>query len=148
MNNEESVDEAERRRKVVDEKLMGALIESIERMRKQPVVRSIALRLYSLYDFVYRGQQGAWVYTQAVGPSSLKKQAPTFIATKLNFLIKTYNSIIKDLQSHLGKKDAYISEFSTVDIIDNPTIQLAIGTYSMIATNILQIISYLTRWTQ
>jgi len=127
---------------------MGALIESIERMRKKPVVRSIALRLYSLYDSVYKGQQGVWAYMERVGMSSLKKQAPTFTATKLNFLIKTYNSIIKDLQSHLGKKDAYISEFSTVDIIDNPTIEVAFGTYSMIATNIQQIISYLTRWTQ
>ena len=34
-------DEAERRRKVAEEKAMGGLIEAIEGMRKQPVARSI-----------------------------------------------------------------------------------------------------------
>lgn len=47
--NSSSESEAERRQEVAEEKVWGAIIEAVERMRKQPVARSMMFRLFFLY---------------------------------------------------------------------------------------------------
>jgi hypothetical protein len=140
--------EIERRKEVYEEKMMGMLIESVEKIRKEPIARSIALRLYNLRNPVYLAQQATFLYVRGKNISPFKTSAPPFMATQLNFLIKTYNSVIEDLRSHLAKKDSYISDFSTIDLIDKPTVDVVTRTLSMMDTNILQILSYMTRWTE
>ena len=114
MSNEKSVDEAERRRKVVEEKAWGALIERVERVRKKPVARSIFYRLY----FLNKGISESKPMTTEIiavlvrkGADALEARAPSFVTEQTNDFIKTYNSIVKDLHSHLGNKDFYITEF-------------------------------------
>ena len=48
----DSEDEAERRRRVAESKIMGALIEDIERIRKQPLIHSLITRLTLLYRLI------------------------------------------------------------------------------------------------
>lgn len=139
--------EAERRRKLAEEKAMGALIEALERMRKQPVARSIMLRLYFLYMTLHDFSQ--IVKAMGMNFDPIRTQAPSFTKEQTNLLIKTYNSIIEDLRTHLRAKDSYVNEFSTLNELDEPTI-------NDVAKNILHNGNqystnyelYVTRWTK
>ena len=42
--------EVDRRRRVAEEKIWGATIELVERLRKKPTARSIALRIITIYQ--------------------------------------------------------------------------------------------------
>lgn len=149
MSNEKSVDEAERRRKVVEEKAWGALIERVERMRKKPEARSIFYRLY----FLNKGISESKPMTTEIiavlmrkGADALEAQAPSIVTEQTNFFIKTYNSIVKDIHSHLGKKDSYITEFSSFEELNEPTMSDIIKNIFMMEMNIRQITSYMLRW--
>ena len=72
--------------------------------------------------------------------------APSFTVEQTNFLIRTYNSIIEDVHSHLRKKDSYIDSFSTLEELDKPTINEVAKTLFIMGTNILQLLSYMIRW--
>ena len=102
----ESEGELKRRRKVAMEKIMGAIIESIERVRKHPLVHSIAFRLLSLYQSIYMFSLTVKKMGSIVDP--LRVKTPSFTVEQVNLLIETYNSIIRDIHSHLAKKDSYV----------------------------------------
>jgi hypothetical protein len=143
---DDSESEAERRRKVAEEKMMGAFIEFVERIRKQPVACSIAFRLIFLYQSIYEFQQTVKAMGSSVDPT--RTLAPPFTKEQTNFLIRTYNSIIKDLHSHLAKKDSYVTEFSAFEELDEPIINEVAKILFMMGTNISQILSYMVRWTK
>lgn len=136
--------EVERRRKVAEEKMMGAFIELVEKMRKKPVARSIAFRLLFLYQSIYDFEQTVKAMGSSVDP--IRTLAPPFTREQTNFLIRTYNSIIKDFHSHLAKKDSYVTEFSPFEDLNEPTINEVAKTLFMMGTNISQILSYMLRW--
>jgi len=135
--------ESERRRKVADEKMWGAIIETIERVRVQPKARSIAFRLLGLYQSIVEFQKTVVEIGKSIDYRSV---APSFTTEQTNFLIKTYNSVIEDLCSHFEKKDSYVSGFSTFKEIDEPSINDVAKTLFMMGTNISQIIFYMMRW--
>ena len=139
-----SDNELERRRKVAEEKIWGLLIESIEKSRKKHIARSIALRLFFLYESVRKFQETVRTMGKRVNP--LTTTAPSFTVEQTNFLIRTYNSIIEDIHSHLRKKDSYIDSFSTLEELDKPTINEVAKTLFIMGTNILQLLSYMIRW--
>jgi len=140
---DDSIDEAERRRKVAEQKVWGAAIEAIDRMRKQPVAYSIILRFWSLYNSVNDLLNTAKVIGKNIDPASI---APTFTTEQTNFLISTYNSIIEDIHSNLRKKDPYVTKFSAFKLLHEPTINDVVKTLFMMETNALQIMSYMLRW--
>ena len=140
-----SEDESERRRKVADEKMWGAIIETFERMRKGPVARSIMFRFYLLHQSVSEFQKTVKAMGQEADP--LRTIALPFTKEQTNFLIRTYNNIIDDLHSHFGKKDSYVRRFSAFEELDEPTINDVAKILFMMAMNISQIIFYMARWT-
>jgi len=140
---DDSIDEAERRRKVAEQKVWGAAIEAIDRMRKQPVAYSIILRLWSLYNSINDLLNTAKIIGKNTDPASI---APTFTTEQTNFLISTYNSIIEDIHSNLRKKDPYVTKFSAFKLLHEPTINDVVKTLFMMETNALQIMSYMLRW--
>jgi hypothetical protein len=146
MRGNDGEDEVERRRKIAEEKMMGAFIELVEKIRKKPVARSIAFRLLFLSQAIYDFQQTVKAMGSSVDP--ITTPAPIFTKEQTNFLIKTYNSIIKDIHAHLAKKDSYVTEFSYFKELNKPTINEVAKTLFMMGTNILQILSYMLRWTE
>lgn len=142
--NEKPEDESERRRKVIEEKILGGVIEIIERARKEPVARSIALRLFFLLENIR--QFGEVVKAMGKTTDPLTEKAPPFTKDQTNFLIRTYNSVINDLRSHLERKDSYLREFFPFEELDDPSINAVAKILFMMGTNILQLISYMLRW--
>jgi hypothetical protein len=140
---DDSIDEAERRRKVAEQKMWGATIEAIDRMRKQPLAHSIILRLWALYNSINELLNTAKVMGRSTDPAGI---APSFTTEQTNFLITTYNSIIEDIHSNLSKKDPYVTKFSAFEILHEPTINDVVKTLFMMGTNTLQITSYMLRW--
>jgi hypothetical protein len=141
-NNSEN--EVKRRRKVVEEKMWGGLIEFVERKRKEPVARSITFRLYFLYQSISEFQKTVKAMGKDVDP--VGTIAPPFTTEQTNFLIRTYNNVIKDLHLHFGKKDSYVRSFSAFSEIDEPTINDVAKILFTMGTNISQIICYMIRW--
>ena len=146
MNTTTNDSEAERRRKVAEEKLWGGIIEAIERMRKQPIARSIGLRLGILLLSIDQFEKTVKAMGTSVDP--LKTKAPSFTIEQTNFLIRTYNSIIEDLHSHFGERDSYVASFSPYKELDEPTLNDVAQILFMMGMNILQILSYMVRWTE
>lgn len=144
MNELSSDDEAERRRRVADEKMWGAIIETLERSRKSPVARSIMFRAFNLHQLISEFQKTVKTMGIDVGHRTV---APEFTRDETNFLIRTYNTIIKDLHSNFGKKDSYIRTFTVATQLDVPTINGVAKSLFKMATTLSQIIWYLTRWT-
>lgn len=144
MKTEKPEDEAERRRKVAEEKIWGKMIESVERARKEPVARSIAFRLFSLLKSVRHFEKVVKMTWDHTDP--LTSKVPPYTKNQTNFLIRTYNDVIRDLRLHLEKRDSYVREFSTFEELDDPTIDEIAGVIYKMGTIILQIISYLIRW--
>ena len=140
-----SESESERRRKVADEKMWGAIIETLEKMRKAPVAQSIMFRFYLLHQSIDEFQKTVKAMGKEVDP--LRTIAPSFTKEQTNFLIGTYNNIIEDLHSHLGKKDAYVRKFSSLKKLEQPTINDVAKILFMMAMNVSQIIFYMFRWT-
>jgi len=136
--------EAERRRKVAEEKMWGAIIENIERMRKRPLAFSIISRLYLLYQNLNEFLKVVKAMGGEVDP--LRTLAPSFTKEQTNLLIKIYNSIIEDLHSHFRKKDSYVEKFSTLEELDMPTINDIAKTLYLMAINTSQIMCYMIRW--
>jgi hypothetical protein len=146
-NNSEN--EVKKRRKVVEEKMWGALIELVERTRKKPMAHSIFYRflfLSSSLSDLQLSVKEIIVILQRKGADSLETQAPSFVIEQMNYLIKTYNSIIKDLHLHFKKKDSYITEFSPFEELNKPTIGDIAKNLFMMGTNVSQILSYMLRW--
>ena len=140
-----SENESERRRKVANEKMWGAVIETFERMRKAPVAQSIMFRFYLLHQSIDEFQKTVKAMGKEADP--LRTIAPPFTKEQTNFLIRTYNNIIEDLHTHLGKKDSYVHKFSALKELDEPTINDVAKILFMMAMNVSQIIFYMTRWT-
>lgn len=145
MSESPSENESERRRRVANEKMWGAIIETTERMRKAPVAQSIMFRFYLLHQSVDEFQKTVKAMGKEVYP--LGTIAPPFTKEQTNFLIRTYNSIVEDLHSHLGKKDSYVHKFSALKELDEPTINDVAKILFMMAMNVSQIIFYMFRWT-
>jgi len=118
MSDVPSEDESERRRKVANEKMWGAIIETTERMRKAPVTQSIMFRFYLLYQSIDEFQKTVKTMGREVDP--LRTIAPSFTKEQTNFLIRTYNNILEDLHSHLEKKDSYVRKFSALQELKQP----------------------------
>ena len=137
--------EAERRRKVANEKMWGAIIETFERLRKKPIAQSIMFRFYLLHQSVDEFQKTVKAMGKEADP--LRTIAPSFTKEQTNFLIRTYNDIVEDLHSHFGKKDSHVRGFSKLKELDEPTINDVAKTLFMMAMNISQIIYYMLRWT-
>ena len=140
-----SENESERRRKVANEKMWGAIIETTERMRKAPVTQSIMFRFYLLYQSIDEFQKTVKAMGKEVDP--LRTIAPPFTKEQTNFLIRTYNNIIEDLHSHFGKKDSHVRKFSALKELEQPTMNDVAKVLFMMAMNVSQIIFYLFRWT-
>jgi len=136
--------EAERRRKIAEEKMWGAIIENIERIRKRPVAFSIISRLYLFYQYINEFLKVVKAVERKVDP--LRTPAPSFTKEQTNLLIETYNSIIEDIHSHFRKKDAYIKKFSTLEKLDTPTINDIAKTLYLMGINSSQIMCYMIRW--
>jgi len=136
--------EIKRRRKVAMVKALGALIESLERGRMTPLARSIAFRLV----FLHQSVEDLLSVVKAMGlkVDPMKTKAPLFTVEQANILIETYNSVIRDIKSHFAKKDSYISSFSAIDKLEEPTINEVAKNLFIMGINILQILSYLVRW--
>lgn len=145
MGNVPSENESERRRRVANEKMWGAIIETTERMRKAPVTQSIMFRFYLLYQSIDEFQKTVKAMGKEVDP--LRTIAPPFTKEQTNFLIRTYNNIIEDLHSHFGKKDSYVREFSALEELKQPNMNDVAKILFMMAMNVSQIIFYLFRWT-
>ena len=91
---------AERRRKIAEMKIWGAVIETIERARKHPEILSVMHRLTTLYEEVYKFHQavkkmGADLIKKGGDP--LKTLASTFTTEQTNIYIEVYNDIIEDM---------------------------------------------------
>ena len=136
--------EIERRRKVVEEKLWGSIIENIERLRKKPLISSLFTRLFFLYQALTHFS-GA-VKEMGIVSNPLKTEAPPFTLEQTNFLITTYNDIITDLHSNLGEEDSFIKKFSPINQLDKPTINDVAKTLFLMGMNSAQIMAYLLRW--
>jgi len=139
-----SESEADRRRGVAVEKLWGSIIEDLGRMRKRPVARSIMARLYSLHGQILEFRGTVKVMGTTVDP--LKTTAPSFTTDQANLLVRTYNSIIADIRSHLGKRDSYVKGFGPINELREPLINDVARTLFTMATNVTQIMSYMLRW--
>jgi ribosomal protein S17E len=139
-----SENEAERRSKIAEEKLAGYMIELIERMRKRPIADSITFRLYYLYESIRQFQKVVKAMGKNVDP--IKTIAPSFTKEQANFLIRTYNHIIKDIHLHFGKKDSYVRSFPTLSELETPTLDDVTKILFTMGTNLAQIMSYMIRW--
>lgn len=137
--------EVDRRRRVAEEKIWGATIELVERLRKKPTARSIALRIITIYQPILDFQKTVKMMGKSVNP--LKTLVPSYTKDQTNFLIKTYNSLIEDLQHNVGKKDSYVKSFFIFEELDDPTINEVVKIFFMMATNLSQILCYMIRWT-
>jgi len=144
MEEESTVNEIMRRKQVIDEKVAGATIEMIERMRTQPVAQSIALRLYYLNNSIVEFIK--LISSFKLGKTSHK--APLLLAKRTNHFITTYNSIIDDVEKNLRRKDAYVSSLNKVEELKEPINEEILDTFFTLMTNIEQIMSYLIRWTK
>jgi len=137
--------ESERRRRVAEEKAWGAIIESIERTRKNPVARSVALRIFYLYNSLYKFADVCKEMGKKSDP--LKTIVPSFTEEQTNFLIKTYNHIIDDFHSNFKKKDSLVDKFSPFNKLEqSPTINDVSKILFMMAINLVQMLCYLIRW--
>lgn len=136
--------EAQRRSNVAAEKLWGALIESIERSRKNPIAKSLVFRIYFLNEAIIPFSK--LIKTMSIKINPLHTVVPNFTRAQANVLIKTYNHIIYDIHSNFKKRDAKIDSFSAFEELEEPTLDdVATVLYTMvIALN--QAISYLLRW--
>ncbi len=143
-----SENELERRREVLGEKLLGALIEYVERTRTRPTVLSIALRLLSLQENINKfGDEIVAALKMMIEKVDFSNtRVPSFITKTINNFIQTYNDIIENVHSHLRKKDSYVEKFSTLEEIHEPTIEETIYILTTMQMNISQIVSYLVRW--
>jgi len=139
-------DEIERRRKVVAEKILGAIIEYMERYRMSPLARSIGFRLFFLHQSIDEFLQVVRAMGLKVDPT--KTIAPPFTIEQTNVLIKTYNSIIQDIQSHFAKKNSYVKSFSLLKELDEATIDEVDKTLFVMGVHLSQILSYLIRWVE
>jgi len=137
-------DEIKRRMKVAEEKLWGAIIELIERVRMGPTAQSLFLRLLLLCKSI-RDFQRAMIEKETNVDLSTTSAHP-LVVERANSFIKTYNNIIKDLHSHFAKKDSYVVEFSPIEEPEWTTIGDVLITLSMLEENAIQIMSYLVRW--
>jgi len=145
--------ETERRHKVAERKIWGAKIESVERKRKQPVARSIVLRLTSLYQFVENFQKKLKPTKPIVTKMSLKTgvtpskiHVPSNTEEQINFLIRKYNEIVEDIQHQFKKKDSYVKKLETFKELEKPTADDVEKSLYMMGANIQQIIFYMARW--
>jgi len=138
--------EIERRLRVAEEKIAGAIIELIERARMKPITRSIILRLFFLYKSVYGFQNTVKLMGKKGDP--LETTAPIFTQEQANFLIDIYNDIIDDIHSHFKKKDSYVEKLPKFEKLDEPTINQVAKTLFMMGMYILQAMSYMIRWTE
>jgi len=136
-------DEVLRRLNVVEEKLAGALIESVERMRSNPIVQSISFRILNFHQSLIGFRD---IVGELLKSISAYDKAEPHIKEIANYQIITYNSIIEDLQTNFKKKDSYIKSFSKIDLFDEPTIADLGVMIHKISNNNLQILTYLIRW--
>jgi len=135
-----------RRDLVAQEKLLGYIVESIERLRKKPIAKSIMLRLISLYGFVLDLHKVVKIMGTNPRIVPTKTVAPSFTIEQANSLIKTYNGIIKDMKDHLRKKDAYIDSFQEMGMLKEATLNEVAKTLFIMGLNIMQIVTYMVRW--
>ena len=136
--------ESQRRKRVAEEKLWGALIESIERSRKNPIARSLVFRIFFLYGSLEKFNNLIKIMSINIDP--LKTIVPSFTRDQANFLIKTYNDIICDIHSNFKRRDAYVDSFSNFEELKAPTFNDVAKRLYMIGMTLNQIMSYLIRW--
>ncbi len=141
----DSEDEAERRHRVAESKIMGALIEDIERIRKQSLIHSIITRLTLLYRLIGDFFPTVKAMGKKEGPLT---PAPIYTLEQTNSLIRTYNSIIEDIYMNLKKKDSYVNELKKFELEEQEkySINEAAKTLYIMSMNILQIMGYMLRW--
>jgi len=143
--------EAERRSVVAQEKAWGARIEALERTRMHPVASSIAKRLLSFYDKAQPFLNGVKEMSLALAKRSantINDPVVPITTNQTNVLVRTYNSIVKDLHLHLGKRDSYVTTFCALDELDEPTYGDVLSTLYTLVVNATQILAYLRRWTE
>lgn len=145
MTDNSSDSEAERRRKVAEEKAYGYLIEAIERARNKPVAFSILLRLLLLHDAVEKHEQTVkelWSTMFRTFPTPSNKT----ILDKTNFLLRTYNDVIDDIYLHLQKRDSYIQQISKIVELEQFQLDDVLDKLYFISISIGQTATYMLRW--
>ena len=136
--------EAQRRAKVAEEKLYGALIEAIERSRKNPIAKSIVFKMFFLHRSIEQLKNSLIVLSTSI--DSLQNIVPNFTISQANFLIKTYNDIIYDIHTNFRRRDATVNGFSDFDEIEAPTYEDVANIAYMMEIALAQATSYLIRW--
>lgn len=136
--------EAERRRKVAEEKVWGALIESIERSRKNPIAKSLVFRIVFFYGAIEQFSNLIKIMSSKINP--VKTVVPTFTRDQANVLINTYNDIIHDIHSNFRRRDAAIDQFSDFKLITEPTYDEVAKILYRMGVALYQALGYLVRW--
>jgi len=140
----EKESEAQRRKRVAEEKLWGSLIESIERSRKNPIAKSLVFRMVYLSGAIEQFSNVIKIKPINIDPT--QTVVPTFTCSQANFLIKTYNDIISDIHSNFKRRDATVNDFSDFEELETPTFDDVSKTLYMMGISLYQAISYLIRW--
>lgn len=140
----EKESEAQRRMKVAQEKLGGAIIEAIERSRKNPIAKSLAFRIYYLHGSIVEFNNALQIVLSSINP--VKTVVPTVTLSGINVLIKTYNDIISDIHLNFKKRDATVNSFSDFEELETPNYNDITKIVYRMAIALNQVMSYLVRW--
>ena len=136
--------EAQRRAEVAEEKLYGALIEAIERSRKNPIAKSLAFRMIYLSGAIEQFSNLIKPMSNDINP--VKTVVPHFTRSQINVLIKTYNDIIHDIHSNFRRRDVTVNGFSDLEELEAPNLNDVNKILYTMWIALYQAISYLIRW--